>query len=346
MSCQKLIFITGASRSGTTLMSFVLRNHARIFGLKELHYFGDHWDPRDAEKSLGESELKAALASIFARQEQGILAARPSDENVRQANEFFAQIPVEDRTPAGVFMAAVCKYATEAGKDIPCEQTPRNIFYAEALLREFPDAHVVHMLRDPRAVMASQKNRWQRRKLATDKSAFPRRQSLRVWVNYHPYTVAKLWSKATREAFRLQDNPRFTLIRFEDLLQQPEPTVRQLCERIGVAFDPAMLEVGQINSSHQSSVGGARKGLHTEAIDKWKSILASGEAAIADRICGPLMDKAAYQVDSSTAQHSESELRYKLTYLLHVGGVLLVNPRRAWIQLQAAMKSPAGRQSA
>ena len=43
---QKMLFITGASRSGTTLMSFILRNHADIVGLNELQYFGEFWDPR------------------------------------------------------------------------------------------------------------------------------------------------------------------------------------------------------------------------------------------------------------------------------------------------------------
>ena len=67
-----------------------------------------------------------------------------------------------------VFAAAVHQLAQAAGKSIPCEQTPRYIFYARALLEIYPTAQIVHMVRDPRAVMASQKMRWQRRRLAAD----------------------------------------------------------------------------------------------------------------------------------------------------------------------------------
>jgi len=335
---KKMIFVTGASRSGTTLLSFVLRNHSQIFGLKELHYFGEYWDPRDPTQRLSEQQLVDATASIFARQAQGILSAKPTRQDIDSARVLLDSLSEENRSPAGIFSTAVTLLSAAAGKSIPCEQTPRNIFYAESLLKYFPEAHVVHMMRDPRAVMASQKQRWQRRRLATNKAAFPRAHSLRTWVNYHPYTVAKLWSRASNEALRLKDHPRFTLIRFEDLLEFPEQTIRSLCDRLDIDYQPAMLDVGQINSSHQSSVGGARKGLHMDAIDTWRKTLSSGETAIAERICGTLMAHYGYVNNSKQLSGGDSEIRYKLTYLLHVAGVLAVNPRRAWIQMRAVFK--------
>jgi len=339
LSEKKMIFITGASRSGTTLMSFVLRNHSEIFGLKELQYFGEFWDPRGPEQKFDEHQALAAAASIFARQKQGILAAKRDRQDMESARLLLDSLAKEDRSPDGLFAAAVHQLSSEAGKSIPCEQTPRNIFYAEALLQTYPGAHVIHMMRDPRAVMASQKQRWKRRRLATDKAGFPRFQSVRAWVNYHPYTVAKLWCRASQEAQRLSEHPRFTLIRFEDLLEAPERTIRALCDRLGIEFEPSMLEVGQINSSHQSSVGGARKGLHKDAINQWQTKLSGVEAAIAERVCDQSMARYAYKKKLQKFPGGDSELRYKLTYLLHVAGVLAVNPRRAWIQLQAALRN-------
>lgn len=333
-----MIFITGASRSGTTLMSFVLRNHSLVFGLKELHYFGEHWDPRDSTQRLSERQMVAAAASMFARQAKGILSAKPTRQDMDSARVLLDSLSEMDRSPAGLFSAFISQLSAEAGKSVPCEQTPRNIFYAESLLNAYPEARVIHMMRDPRAVMASQKQRWQRRRLATNKTAFPRVQSLRTWVNYHPYTAAKLWFRASREAQRLNDHPRFTLVRFEDLLESPEQTIRSMCDRLNINYEPAMLDVGQINSSHQSSVGGARKGLHKDAIDKWRTTLSGGEAAIAERICGNLMAHYGYENNTQQLSGGESELRYKLTYLLHVAGVLVVNPHRAWIQMRAAFK--------
>ena len=222
---RKLIFITGASRSGTTLLSFVLRNHREVLGLKELQYFGQTWDPRESQRHFSRSQSIAAAAAIFACQEQGILSARIAPAHRRSATELVDGLGDASANPAILFAAAVQQLAQAAGKQIPCEQTPRYIFYARALLEIYPAAQVVHMVRDPRAVMASQKMRWRRRRLAADGVKVPRYQSLRVWVNYHPYTVARLWSQATSAALALAQHPRVTLVKFEDLLQQPEERI-------------------------------------------------------------------------------------------------------------------------
>lgn len=337
---RKLIFVTGASRSGTTLLSFVLRNHSDVLGLKELQYFGQAWDPRDRQRKFSRSQSIAAAAAIYACQEHGILSARILPAHRLAATRLVDGLGHGTEDPAVLFAAAVHQLAQAAGKSIPCEQTPRYIFYARALLEIYPSAQVVHMVRDPRAVMASQKMRWQRRRLAADGVKVPRSQSLRVWVNYHPYTVARLWSQATGAALALAPHPRVTLIRFEDLLQNPETTVRHLCARLGLNFDEKMLDVGQINSSHQSSAGGARRGLHTAAIDTWRQVLSPTETAIAERRCGALMSRFGYQSSATAARSLFGELGHRLSYFLHLGGVLLVNPRRAMVQAKALLRPP------
>ena len=335
---RKLIFITGASRSGTTLLSFVLRNHPEVFGLRELQYFGEAWDPRSAERRISRAGAIAAAAAMLARQEQGLLGARVGEAHRRAAAELIDSLGEAAADPAAVFAATAHSLAQAAGKSISCEQTPRYVFYARALLEIYPNAQVVHMLRDPRAVMASQKMRWRRRQLAADGAAVPRYQSLRVWVNYHPYTVARLWSQATAAALALESHPRVTLLRFEDLVQQPEATVRGLCARLGLDYDARMLDVGQINSSHQSAAGGARRGLHATAIDQWRKILSATETAIAERDCGPLMGRCGYGGSQAPPPGIAAEWAQRLTYLAHLGGVLLVNPRRAYVQGKALLR--------
>jgi len=318
-------------------MSFILRNHVDIAGLRELQYFGEYWDPRSPGSALRGVGNEEAVSAMFARQRRGILSAKPEEEDVEKARALLESPGQKDLDPGELFAATVHELATELGKTIPCEQTPRNIFYAESLLELFPNAHVIHMLRDPRAVMASQKQRWKRRKNATNKSGFPLSQTLRVWVNYHPFTVARLWRSASRIAKKLENKSRFTVVRFEDLLEAPEKTISGLCEQIGVDYDPGLLDVGQINSSHQSSVGGARRGLQKDAINKWQEELSRGEVSIAERICGEYMGAFGYASRDYADSGDTGELRYKLSYPLHLAGVFLVNPRRAWIQLRAVL---------
>ncbi len=338
MTERKLIFITGASRSGTTLLSFVLRNHPAVFGLKELQYFGQAWDPRDSRRRFSRTEAIEAAATMLACQEQGVLAQKVGPGHRKSAAAIVDDLGPGGSDPAGVFEAVVQHLAHTAGKQIPCEQTPRNIFYARRLLEIYPGAHVVHIVRDPRAVMASQKMRWRRRSLATDGKAVPRYEALRVWINYHPYTVARLWARATSVALGLAERPRVTLVRFEDLVHEPVATVRMLCTRLGLDYDEQMLDVGQINSSHQTSMGGARRGLHADAIDKWREILTETEVAITERYCGRLMRRLGYDSGPATAGSTAVEVGYRLSYLAHLGGVLLVNPRRAYVQGRALLR--------
>jgi hypothetical protein len=186
--------------------------------------------------------------------------------------------------------------------------------------------------------MASQKQRWKRRRNATDKSAYPMSRSIRVWINYHPFTVARMWNAASRIVAHLQSHPRLTVVRFEDLIEDSENTVRILCGKLGVSYAKELLDVGQINSSHQSSVGGARRGLQKDAIDKWRKELGAGEVSIAERCCGKYMASFGYSLQNPKKAGRLSHLRYKISYPIHILGVFIVNPHRAWIQLQALMK--------
>lgn len=334
---SKMIFVTGASRSGTTLLSFILRANSRVCGLKELHYFGDLCDPADATKTVSDSKLVDAAAELYRRQQNGMLA-NGRDATARSwAKQLVASLRDEQRTMSGLFLAVVNDICASAGKVVPCEHTPRNIYYAEDLLELYPQAQIVHLTRDPRGVMASQKQRWQRRRLAANQESFPLTQTLRVWVNYHPYTIARLWRQANQRALELQAHDRFTLVTFEDLLLDSKSVVQELCGRLGIEFEPAMLDVGQVNSSHQSSVGGARRGFNASTVDAWRDCLSPEEVAITEEMCGDLMQEFGYSSYRRTDSGGRNRIRYQVGYLLHLAGVLAINPKRAWIQTRALL---------
>jgi hypothetical protein len=316
----------------------VLRNHSAVFGLKELQYFGQAWDPHDDRRHFTKKEAIAAAADMLATQEHGVLNRVTGPEHRRDAAAIVSALGQAGRDPVELFAAVANGLAAAAGKSIACEQTPRYIYYARALLEFFPAAQVIHIVRDPRAVMASQKKRWQRRRLAWSASRVPRYESLRNWVNYHPYTIARLWSRATAEAVALESHPRVTVVRFEDLVRDPEATIRRLCERIGIAYEPAMLDVGQMNSSHQSSLGGMRKGLNAEAIDKWQDILSPAEIDITEDMCARWMRRFGYERRPLRGLAWPAKAWYRVSYMAHLGGVLLVNPSRAYVQGRALMR--------
>lgn len=332
---QPMIFVTGASRSGTTVVTRILDGHSDVCGLRETHFFGEFCDPRHdpADKAI---DLSRAMTALFVRQNEGILSTsrRSSDPGLAAVLE-----AVGEQGAAEAFAVAAAAFASRAGKLVPCEQTPRNIYYARELLEWYPQARFVHVLRDPRGVMASQKFRWRRRSLMADPSQMSRTQQLRTWINYHPYTVARLWNAATRLALQLENHPRFFLLRFEDLVRDPPSYVRRVCDFLQIEYEPRMLDIEHLNSSHVSAAH-SRRGLDPASVEAWKGRLSRSERAIVHRRCGTLMRRTGYS-DEPVAMPGGGGAAAGLRYLLHMGGAAVVNPRRSWIQARALFSREA-----
>ena len=72
---------------------------------------------------------------------------------------------------------------------ISCEQTPKNLYYIEEILKYFPDAFIINLVRDQRDVLLSQKNKWRRKFLGANQIPFF--EALRSYINYHPILIAK-----------------------------------------------------------------------------------------------------------------------------------------------------------
>ncbi len=129
------------------------------------------------------------------------------------------------------------------------EKTPTNERFLADIWRDFPDAKVVHVVRDPVAVIASRKRMEQH---ATG--------SFRAFRA----TLADLAeSYRIAAAQRQLGNPeRYLLIRFEDLLANPATTIGCLAQFLGVENVPILHRPtsGGLIAASNSSFGMAEAG--------------------------------------------------------------------------------------
>jgi omega-hydroxy-beta-dihydromenaquinone-9 sulfotransferase len=327
-----MIFVTGASRSGTTMLSRMLGQHTCVADLKELHCFGDLIDPSHLQAHLGRKEAVQLSTHLIARNKRDIWGG-VREEDKSQAEQLWQEIDA-NRPASQVISSTLALLASRQGKTIACEQTPRNIFYADHLLNIYPTLRIVHVGRDPRDVLASQKNRWKRKRLGGDN--IPYAEIVRVWFNYHPYTLGKLWASATQLALRHQEHARFYLLRFEDIVANPEPELQKLCTFLGIPYEDAMLNIPQVGSSHRANID-QQTGVTQSSLNRWVETLTSGEVFICERITRRLMQRLCYTPSASSSALNPSVIAQVLKYPIHMAGVFAVNPRRAWIQLQAAL---------
>lgn len=319
------IFIVGNSRSGTTMLGRVFGNHSAIYTFNELHFFEQQIDSRSViERPIWSREkLVSMLERLITSARDSLFDDVVQGKYANEADDILVQSGTSD--PVAVYQMFLNYEARNHGKTIPCEQTPRYIFFVSEILHAFPDAKIINMVRDPRDVLLSQKNKWRRRFLGARN--IPLREALRAWVNYHPYTIAKLWVAAVRTSKNFRDEKRFASIRFEDLVTHPDKTVRKLCEFVGVPFEGAMLDVPQIGSSTGKDRPDA-KGIDAGRSGSWrKGGLTDVELVICERVATEEMLELGYQIDARTVSFLKRMLSMSI-FFVKISLALLLNLRR------------------
>lgn len=320
----EMIFIVGNSRSGTTMLSRIFGNHSKVYTFGELHFFENQVEAKDIYTSPIWEEKKciSLLNRLITTARDGFFQSPIPGHYSSDITEILSTSNFRD--PISVY-SAFLQYETKLNKkSIPCEQTPRYLFFSSEILNKFPKAKVINIVRDPRDVLLSQKHKWRRKFLGAKN--IPILESIRAWVNYHPYTISLLWLGALRKAEEMETHPRFTTIRFEDLLNKPETTVRSLCEFTDLAFESEMLNVPQIGSSTGNDT--LLKGINSRHAGKWRnSDLSPTEVSICQRVTNTQMRRMGYDLvktDSPFFLRTAS----KLTFILKSSIALLLNLNR------------------
>lgn len=293
---MKMIFIVGNSRSGTTMLGRLLGLHPAIHTFDELHFFEHQVDAATVtSRPIWENERLIALVERLLTSERDYrhFFAKVIPGKYRSDAEKIVQSS-KSKDPVSVYKAFLLAETTAHGKTIACEQTPRYLYYVQEILDVFSDALIINIVRDPRDVLLSQKNKWKRRGI--DSKRTPMFESIRAKVNYHPYTISRLWVSSVRMAKRFEKNKRFISIRFEDLLQEPESSVRALCAAADIEYQPDMLLVSQIGSSTGTDKP-EKTGVDANRASAWmRGGLTDIELAICQKVTGKEMLEYGYDV--------------------------------------------------
>ena len=284
------VFVVGNSRSGTTMMLRVMNNHSQVHGINEPHFYGTYWAPADDGKPLPEADAKALFIKLITRQRDGFFAEVTPGKFDAEVQRMYDELPAgADRKDV---YAGFMAYETKLnGKNIACEKTPQNIFYIDEIQKHFPGAKTIVMFRDPRAVLLSQKRKWMRKDLGM--TGMPDSEVRRLRMNYHPFTISRLWNSSFDAAKRHKGNPDVVEVRFEDLTGDPEGTMRRICTAVGIPFEPAMLQVPHAGSSSAMD-DPTKKGIRTDRGNSWKKGLDDTEIAICQSTCGTRMAQLGY----------------------------------------------------
>ncbi len=210
-------FIVGVPRSGTTMLRLMLDAHPDLAIPPETYFVTNLIEA--GYGGAGPEQLANVLVSHRRWGDLGIEEA----ELRRRLNEI--------GRPSGGDAARVAfeLYAHGRGKPRWGDKTPAYLTNIAEIHEALPEARFIHLIRDGRDVALSI--------LRMPEADRPMRRPDSVGL------VARRWSRRIKRARAQADGlPHYLELRYEDLVRDPGPALRQACDLIELPFTESMLD--------------------------------------------------------------------------------------------------------
>lgn len=279
MKEESPIFIVGVPRSGTTLMRTSLASHPRIAISPETHFLS-YWVPSHATAELQNTP-------DFERFWTGFVAS-PQFRNLElDADALHAQLLTHGiPTFKTLFSTLLREHARGHDKPRWGEKTPAHHKHIGQLLEWYPNARVIYMLRDPRAVVAALLD-------ASETASH---------LEFH----AARWRDSAKVLRRWENDARICAIHYEALVIDPEPALRKVCAFLDEPFDPAMLTRSEVNGGTRVNdrkwgrrhLSDALGPIRTDSLTKWQLRLTPDQVAIVEYLTRKGMLRYGYELNS------------------------------------------------
>ena len=268
------IFVVGAPRSGTSLLRAMLNRHPRLGLCDETFFF--YW-VAERQRVFGDLADATRRARAIDRFLETRRIARLGLDRALLRTHLQAAALDYPR----FFRALLDFYARAQGKARGGEKTPQHALVARTLLDWYPDARLLHIVRDPRDVVASLKRM--------------------PWGSGSRLADARLWSACVAAAAACADDPRHgprcLLVRYETLIAEPGPELARVCAFLGEPFVPAMVASDPGAKAQKSDrwwFDRARGGVETTRVERWRQELAPAEIAVIEWVAGAALARYGY----------------------------------------------------
>ena len=211
---QHLIFVVSMPRSGSTLLQHIIASHSSVASTAE------PW---------------ILLPLVYALRENGLKAEYNANIGYIALDEFLQQLlDGEEQYYAavrGMALELYDSYLVEHNKERFLDKTSRYYLILPELFRIFPEAKYVFLVRNPLAVLASFLDSM-------------------VWGDWKRFGEPGIRNDLLDGYRLIRRGIRYfgdeaVVVRYEDLVSNPEITVKTLCNQIGLGYEPGMLNYGE-----------------------------------------------------------------------------------------------------
>lgn len=258
---EEPFFLVGSERSGTTLLRLMLAHHRDIECTPEFEFMVECLPANGGWPALEPYYEWLSTNRIFLP--HGLTIDRTLD------------YPALMRS----FVAQYCRPSRKPIHGATCHK------HFDRLLRIWPRARFVHLVRDGRDVA---------------RSCIGMGWAGNVWHGAERWIEAEgLWSGL---APRLEPARRFELV-YEDLIRDPERELARLCTFLGVEYDAGMLDYAKDSSYERPD---------PKLIGQWRKKLSREELALLEARIGPLLRAKGYEESGVPAARVGAWRRFTL----------------------------------
>ena len=263
------IFLAGIDRSGIGFLGELLEEHPNIamtrrtnFWAYYLNRFGDLSQPQNLENCLTEIMRNSRMRRL-----------QPQIERLHR------EFPQGEQSYARLFALLSEHNMERLGKSRWGDKSLDSERYADLIMAAYPQAKMIHIIRDPRDRYASQFNH-----RGVGKGELG--AGVALW----------LWSVRLAERNRRKYGERYKIVQYETLVHEPEVLLRTLCDYLGEEYSADMLKISSDHSGILGSTNGSPRPIWTTSIGRFRTDLSKQEIAFIQMCTYRKMERYSYQL--------------------------------------------------
>jgi hypothetical protein len=239
--------------------------------------------------TLSDRRWRSFLDELFGLKQTSVLGL--DLEQLRKEAEVMKKDALE---LFGVLMTA---YAERLGRPRWGVKTPLLELYAEQLLNRYPQARILHVVRDPRDMCSSILRRGfygPIRRGITDSVA---------WMTMN-------WKQSARIAARFdaRDPQRYRIVHYEEFVRNPEDSSNSICEFIGEEYDANMISMSdfaEFRDKGGNSSFGPLNGISPAPIGRFLENMRPAKIRICELLAGSDLMRQGYELSNVSIKLKE-----------------------------------------
>jgi Sulfotransferase family len=275
-----MVFILGKERSGTTLLQNLLGNHPNVIGPPECDFILFLYPRFGKIKKWTEKDIHHFIEELF--KEQWISKVWRIDKDKLTSILLSIKETVD--------YASICRviyYCMRNNKEnilLMSDKNPIYVLLIPTILKIFPDAKFIHLIREPRDNVNSHLKSFKVKNV---------RFQAQKWLAY---------SAILQRSKRKMPEKCYTLL-YENLVEHPEVSMRRLCEFLLISYDDKMIQNPVAERLENSGIepllvesakiihANLLKPVNTTNIGKWKTGMSNENIEVVEKITGAFAAK-------------------------------------------------------